>query len=133
MFLHLYVILFTGEGVSATPTGTRGRHPQSSACWDTHLLPSACRYTCPPLGSACWDTVNKQVVCIHWNAFLYYFNINFVNTMKRKHSSRMHAAHLLTICALGWLGGDGRSLCGGQNDGQTRLKTLRSHSFVGGR
>ena len=31
-----------------------------------------------------------------------------------------------------WLGGAGRSLYGGQNDGQTRLKTVRSHNFVGG-
>ena len=82
MFLHLFVTLSTGEGVSASGPGggvsaTPGRHPlgRHSHHWahPTSMHPSSRHplgQTPPPtsadtpLGSACWDMVHRWAVRI---------------------------------------------------------------------
>ena len=57
MFLHVSVILFTGQGSDTHPPDRHppGRHPPGQT--------PPPRQT-PPLRSACWDTVNKRAVRI---------------------------------------------------------------------
>ena len=64
MFLHMSVILFTGD-VSHNPTGRKppGQTPLGSQP-PGQTPPAQCMLGCTQLHSACWDTVNKQVVCI---------------------------------------------------------------------
>ena len=115
MFLYLSVILFTGgclphpQDQRQTPPGRHTPRPTPPAqCVLGYTPPAQCMLGYMPSRAvhAGIQSTSRRYAS-HWNTFLYCFNINFVNTMKRKHSSRIHATHLLTICALvggGWAG-----------------------------
>ena len=82
MLLHLSVILFTGGGVSATPSPGQtplGRHP--------------------PLRSACWDMVNKQAVYILLECILV-----LIVTARKRSCGKVMLLHL-SFCSAGRGGG----------------------------